>query len=72
MTSIVYKPHCAKCGALIEEDVKFKETIIERTAANKFFYPDKIYDIFPCRCENCGEPFEAIEIKQPEYEREVM
>lgn len=72
MTRIVYKPHCANCGALINDDVKFKKTIVERTIANKFFYPDKLYDISPYRCENCGEFFEAIEIKQPEYESEVI
>lgn len=72
MTKIVYKPHCANCGALIDKDISCKQTVIERAAANRYFYPDTIYDISPYRCEKCGEIFEGIEIKRPEYEREVI
>lgn len=72
MTRIVYKPHCAKCGALINGEVAFREIIDELKAPNGYFCNHPIYDISPYKCEKCGELFEGIEMKMPEYEREVL
>ena len=55
--SIVYKAHCSVCGALINEEVNFKE--ISTVGMYDF-------EITPYRCEACGAYFSKIEIRLPQ------
>lgn len=64
MGSIVYKPHCSKCGALIESKISWKK-IIEDVESNKFLKRE-FAEVHPFRCKACGEVFECIEITPPE------
>lgn len=61
---IEYKPHCAACGALIDEEVTYGDLIIEGRAISDYSYSKDI-EINPCRCKNCGEIFDGIIIKLP-------
>lgn len=63
MGEIVYKPHCGKCGAIIEPKVKYM-TVAVLCRFGKFI------DIEPNRCPYCGEVFETIEIPMPEEIKE--
>jgi DNA-directed RNA polymerase subunit RPC12/RpoP len=66
MTKIEYIPHCANCGALINEEIVYREDKVEVTnnAYIRNLYLNSI-KILPYRCSNCGEIFNKIEIKQP-------
>lgn len=70
MTKIEYKPHCGKCGALINEEVTYRDVIIEGKSISDYSYSNGI-EISPYRCNNCGEPFNLIEIKMPEKDKEI-
>ena len=59
-SNIVYKPHCGKCGALIDEDVSFRKIIME---SDPFAY--ETGEVYPNVCQKCGAIFECIEIKPP-------
>jgi predicted Zn-ribbon and HTH transcriptional regulator len=62
MTKIVYAPHCARCGALINEEVAYYE---DKVNVVNNSYLSSLYLITPYRCKNCGEMFDKIEIKVP-------
>ncbi len=70
MTKIVYKPHCAKCGALIDEEVSYRNIITEGRAISDYSYPRDIV-IDPYRCNWCGEMFNQIEVKMPKKDGEI-
>ena len=63
MGTIIYKPHCARCGAIINQEVTYREIAIR--IDKKYLYRDSFIDIEPCRCACCGEVFETIEIPMP-------
>lgn len=63
MGAIIYKPHCAKCGALINDEVIYKK--LEPLIGNRYMYPYNFIEIEPNRCESCGEWFEGIEVPLP-------
>lgn len=70
MTYIEYKPHCAKCGVLIDEKVAYQNVIAEgKTIAYHSYSDDTI--ISPYRCSHCGEMFNRIEIKMPEKDKDI-
>lgn len=70
MTKIEYKPHCAKCGALINEEVTYRDVVIGGRAISDYLYSDGI-EINPGRCNNCGEMFNKIEMKMPKKDGEI-
>lgn len=70
MTKIVYKPHCAKCGALINEEVSYRDIIFEDRASSDCLYLSDIA-IEPYRCNHCGEIFNLIEVKIPKKDEEI-
>lgn len=70
MGTIEYKPHCAKCGALINREITYQDIIVEGKTISDFSHVAGI-DIDPCKCENCGEIFDHIEIKMPKKYGEV-
>lgn len=60
MGAIIYKPHCGKCGAIINQQVRYRNMKIEVTK-NLLSY----IDIKPNRCACCGEVFHTMEISMP-------
>lgn len=70
MTKIEYKPHCGKCGALIDEEVTYQDVISEGRAISDYSYSNGI-EISPYQCNNCGEMFDKIEIKMPKKDGEI-
>lgn len=66
MTKIVYLPHCARCGALINEEVTYSDEVIKDKASSKLYL--RKTEISPYSCKNCGEIFDVIEIKVPRME----
>jgi predicted Zn-ribbon and HTH transcriptional regulator len=62
MTKIVYTPHCARCGALINEEVAYYEDKVNNSYSNLYL---NYLQITPYSCKNCGEIFDRIEIKIP-------
>ena len=64
MGTIIYKPHCAKCGAIINEEVTYSK--LEMGIAKNFLYSGGLIEIEPNRCESCGEWFETIEVPIPQ------
>ena len=66
MTKIEYEPHCANCGALINEVLGYYEDetkVIGNSHLSNLHL--KSIRITPYRCSNCGKIFEKIEIKLP-------
>jgi predicted Zn-ribbon and HTH transcriptional regulator len=63
MGTIIYKPHCARCGATINEEVTYRK--LETRITKNFLYSGGFIEIEPNRCENCGEMFGTIEIPIP-------
>lgn len=61
MGTIIYKPHCGKCGAIINQKVIYRE-VKEEICKNCLSY---FVDIEPDRCAHCGNVFETIEIPIP-------
>jgi predicted Zn-ribbon and HTH transcriptional regulator len=70
MSKIVYKPHCEKCGALIEQEVRFKRIMIDSFNHFPHLYATERYEFYPDRCENCGTIFDSAEVRLPEEEKE--
>lgn len=66
MGRIVYKPHCAKCGALIEQNVQFKryENMLKLNKNLQYKMNDYVFS--PYRCKVCGEIFDSAEVQIPE------
>lgn len=62
MGIIIYKPHCGKCGAIINQKITYRKVAI----AKDRLYGGCFIDIKPNRCACCGEVFETIEILIPE------
>lgn len=65
MGKIIYKPHCASCGALINEEVVYRSHEI-RYANGYLYHKSGFIDIEPNRCTRCGEIFEIIEVPIPQ------
>lgn len=63
MGTIIYKPHCGKCGAIINQKVRYRE--IEDEIVKDRLYSGYFIDIEPNRCACCGEVFGTIEIPIP-------
>ena len=63
MAKIVYAPHCAYCGALIEEEVAYSDVAI-RDKSNGKLYLNTV-EITPYSCKNCGAIFDNIKIIKP-------
>ncbi len=61
--NIIYKPHCGKCGALIDEDVSFRK--IHMDSKNFKILHFESAEVYPYVCKECGTIFECIEIKEP-------
>lgn len=70
MGTIIYKPYCGKCGALIDEEVTYRDVIIEGRAISDYSYSNGI-EISPYRCNSCGEMFNRIEVKTPKKDGEI-
>ncbi len=68
MASIIYKPHCSKCGSLIEEDIKYQELLTE---SQDGFYSSR-YFFVPGICPNCGEVFKDLKVMLPEKEIQLI
>ena len=62
MGTIIYKPHCGKCGAIINQQVRYRNMKDEVT---KNLWGGYFIDIEPNRCACCGEVFGTIEIPIP-------
>ena len=60
MTKIIYRPHCSKCGAIINEKVSYQEII-----SDDFPYHLINAAMNPSKCECCGEYFIGIQIDLP-------
>jgi len=63
MGTIIYKPHCGKCGAIITQEITYRR-VAEEIAKN-CLYSGYFIDIEPNRCPCCGEVFGTIEIPIP-------
>ena len=70
MTKIEYKPHCGKCGALIDEEVTYRNVVIEGKSIRDYSYLSGVV-IEPYRCSYCGEMFDRIEVKIPKNDGEI-
>ena len=66
MGTIIYKPHCGKCGAIINQKVTYRGIAEEIKRANS--YSGCFISIEPNRCACCGEVFGTIEIPLPKEE----
>jgi DNA-directed RNA polymerase subunit RPC12/RpoP len=71
MTKIEYKPHCGKCGALINEGVMYRDIIVEDKSIRDYSYLNGGAVIEPYRCSCCGAIFNQIEIRTPKKDREI-
>ena len=63
MGTIIYKPHCAKCGSIINDEVTYRR--LEMKIAKNYLYSGGCIEIEPNRCESCGDWFETIEVPMP-------
>lgn len=64
MGTIIYKPHCAKCGAIINDEVTYRR--LETRIKNSYLlHYSGLIEIEPNRCASCGEVFETIEVPMP-------
>lgn len=70
MTKIEYKPHCGKCGALINEEVTYAHIINESSTISNYSSLSDV-EINPWRCSYCGEIFNLIEIKMPKEDEDI-
>lgn len=68
MGTIIYKPHCARCGAIINQEVTYRG-VAEEIAKN-CLYSGSLIEIEPYRCTCCGEIFGTIEIPMPKEREE--
>ena len=64
--AIVYKPHCSKCGAAINERVSYRNIITECGSYKNLAHPTT--EVSPSRCRCCNQPFDRIEIQIPEQQ----
>ena len=66
MSKIIYKPHCEKCGAIIEQKIQYKRIVPEDNIDIPRVHYLISYEFYPYRCENCGATFDSAEIRLPE------
>lgn len=66
MASIIYKPVCSKCGAIITDDVY---GILYASFNDKINYK-LLHEtgVSPSVCKNCGEVFDSIILDKPKIE----
>lgn len=65
MARIIYKPHCSKCGAVINDEVMYETIKMEALEKDKISFVNEYTNIYPTRCKTCGEYFDCIEITPP-------
>ena len=67
MDKIIYKPHCGKCGCIIDtSEYNISYQNIYEKPTKKIPVPIRVGTIInPDRCVHCGALFEAIEISMP-------
>lgn len=65
MARIVYKPHCSKCGAVINDEVMYKKIKLEAEKGIGWCFGDEYTNIYPMKCKTCGAYFNCIEITPP-------
>lgn len=65
MGAIIYKPHCSKCGAVINQEITYK---IVGEIGKTHLFGRYLVGINPIKCARCGEVFETIEIPMPKEE----
>ena len=65
MGMIEYKPHCSKCGKLINDEIAYQEIFTGYGYTLTKLLMDKVTDIYPVRCQCCGEPFDCIGYTPP-------
>ena len=68
MGTIIYKPHCARCGAIIDQEITYSKFAAGIEKGN--LYRGSCVGIQPYSCSNCGEVFETIEIPIPKKSEE--
>lgn len=69
MGAIVYRPHCEKCGALINQEIQLKRFVYE---TGNLHLPTSYYEFTPFRCKHCGEVFDSAIFRQPEETTEFL
>ena len=62
MGEIIYKPHCSKCGAVINQEIAYR---INTDESRKTLFLSYFSEIDPNRCPRCGEIFGTIKIIMP-------
>lgn len=72
MSKIVYKPHCEKCGALIEEKIQYRRIVIELPNHVFYRYAPEYYEFDPYKCKNCGAVFDSAEVPLPEEDLQFI
>ena len=66
MARIIYKPHCSKCGAVINDKVMYKTIeLVKLEKGIGWCFGNEYTSIYPSHCEVCGEYFDCIEITPP-------
>lgn len=70
MASIIYKPVCSECGAIITDEVYgIRYTSFNDKVKYKFLHGT---GVSPSVCKNCGTGFDSIIIEKPEIEVKEM
>ena len=71
MGKIIYKPHCGKCDAVIDQEVAYKKVnLFHHMSLQRYIdFMGTYIDIEPNRCTHCGNVFETIEIPMPREEK---
>lgn len=71
-TKIIYKPHCGKCGSLIDirEYGIAHQDIYEKLDGVMMARKVGTY-IFPNKCAHCGVLFDSIEITPPKKYQDI-
>ena len=71
MASIIYKPHCDKCGHLIDTDKYEIEYQDVYTPVHGILGVRQFASIAPAICPHCGAYFESIEIPMPKKGQDI-
>lgn len=66
MSKIIYKPHCEKCGTLLDQKVQYTRHAFEVNNDIPRVHDTTYYEFRPYRCKNCGATFDSAEIQPPE------
>jgi len=66
MSKIIYKPHCEKCGAVINQKIQYKRIELEGNIDIPRVHDLIYYEFYPHRCEHCATVFDSAELQPPE------